>query len=426
MQLVRTSFMATHTDAQLDHVLEVFEKVGRRVGILSAATPVPRKTERSSPGSRTGPLEVTPAEGRADRTAFIRLPWRIYRGHPYWVPPLIMERREFLDPGKNPFFDFADVALFLARRGRDVLGRIAAIHDRNHNKFHGAQAGAFGLFECVNDDEVAGALLEAAAAWCRQAGLTTLWGPVSFSTNYECGLLVDGFDDRPAIMMPYNPPYYARLLTAAGFVKAHDLWAWEFDPARPLPARVARVAEETRTRSGLRVRHLQRGRLEEEIERIQTIYNEAWEANWGFVPMTRNELAKLTRDLGRIAVDQLALIAEAGDEPVAFALTLPDFNEVLACLNGRLLSPGVFKAIRRSRRIQRARLTALGVRAAYRGQGVEAMLYKDTHQNAAALGYTRGEIGWTLEDNEAVNRAIENFGGRRYKTYRLYQRTIGP
>lgn len=371
-----------------------------------------------------GPVEIIPVTSKAEREAFIRLPWLVYRDDPCWVPPLLMERREFLDREKNPFFEFGEVELFLARRGDDVVGRIAAVEDCNHNAFHGSRWGGFGLFESIDDTEVAEALFEAAAEWCAGRGLERLWGPVSFSTNYECGLLVEGFEDPPAISMGYNPRYYERLFLAAGLARTKDLWAWELSPHAPIPEKVSRIAEKVREREGLTVRPVRLERLDEELAVIQSVYNEAWEDNWGFVPMTPAELEKTGSDLKRIAIADFILIAEVEGVPVAFSLTLPDFNQALRRVNGRLFPTGFMRLLWHARKIDRARLMALGIKADYRKRGIDAVLYKDTILAVRRLGYRAGEIGWTLEDNDLVNRAIASMGGRRYKTYRMYERSL--
>lgn len=350
--------------------------------------------------------------------------WEIYTKDPNWVPPLLIERKEFLDEAKNPFFEFGKVELFLAEKDGQVVGRIAAIEDPRYNEFHDVKLGGFGLFECVDDAAVSQALFDAAEAWCAERGLHTMWGPVSFSTNQECGLLVENFDDPPAILMTYNPPYYATLIEQAGYSKAKDLWAWDMPPDTPVPEKVKRVAEKIRKREDLKVRSVDMKRLDEEIERMEVIYNESWEKNWGFVPMTPAEFKKMGEDLKQIVVADLVLMAEVRGEPVAFSLTLPDFNEALGKINGRLLPTGLIKLLWHARKIQRTRLVALGIRAKWRKKGIDSILCMDTITTAHKLGYTKGEVSWTLEDNDLVNRAIEVMGGKRYKTYRMFEKSL--
>lgn len=386
------------------------------------AEPLPSPTE---PPPVSHNVQVTPVRSSSERTAFIRLPYTLYRGDPSWVPPLEMERRDFLDPRKNPFFEFAEVELFLARREGEVVGRIAAIKDPRYNEFHGTRWGFFGLFECVNDAGVARALLDEAARWLRPKGFDTMVGPMSFSTNYECGLLVEGFDTPPAILMAYNPPYYGRLLESCGLSKAKDLWAWELSSSAQPPEKVVRIAEKIRQREGITIRPVSLKDFDAEVERIKSIYNSAWERNWGFVPMTDREFYRLVSELKQIFVPDLALMAEVKGEAVAFALTVPDANQALKAAGGRLttygLPIGLIRMLLAARRIHWLRLIVLGIKEGYRRRGLDAILYLDTLRKAKELGYTGGEISWTLEDNHLVNRAIESMGGKRTKTYRVYQ-----
>jgi GNAT superfamily N-acetyltransferase len=385
-----------------------------------------------SPSAPLPPLPqdvtVTPVRSGGDKTAFIRMAYPLYEGTPQWVPPLEMERKDFLDRKKNPFFDFGDVELFLARRGGKVVGRIAAVKDPHYNEFHGTNEGFFGLFECVNDAGVARALFEAAVQWLRAQGLTKVLGPMNFSTNQECGLLVEGFDKPPAVMTTYNPPYYASLIEANGFTKAMDLWSWELSSSAEPPEKVVRIAEKIRQRDGVTVRSVNLKNFEAEVSLIKTIYNAAWEKNWGFVPMTEREFDHLAREMKQIVRPELLLIAEVKGEPVAFSMTIPDANEALKAANGRLttfgLPIGLAKVLLASRKIRRLRLITLGIKEGFRRRGLDAILYLDTLRTAKQLGYEGGEISWTLENNTLVNRAIESMGGKRSKTHRIFERSL--
>ncbi|NRD68046.1 N-acetyltransferase [Corallococcus exiguus] len=376
----------------------------------------------------TTDVQVTPVRGAADRTAFIRLPYSLYRDDPNWVPPLEMERRDFLDPKKNPFFDYAEVELFLARRGQDVVGRVAAIKNPRHMEFHGTKEGFFGLFECVNDAGVARGLLDAASAWLKARGIDSVLGPANFSSNQDWGLLVEGYESPPALMMPYNPTYYAGLLETCGFTKAKDLFAFELSASTPPPEKVARIAEKIRQREGVTVRAVNLKDFPAEVARIKQIYNAAWEKNWGFIPFTDREFEHMAKEMKAIVRPELVLIAEVKGEPVAFSMTLPDANEAFKAANGRLttfgLPIGLVKLVLASRKLKRLRLLTLGIKEGYRRRGLDAILYLDTLRNAKELGYTGGEISWTLEDNHLVNRAIESMGGQRSKTYRVFQRPV--
>ncbi|MFY0522678.1 N-acetyltransferase [Archangium gephyra] len=373
-------------------------------------------------------VEVTPVRSPADRTAFIRLPYSIYKGDPNFVPHLEMERRDFMDPKKHPFFEFGEVEFFLARRAGTVVGRIAAVSNPRYNEFHETNVGFFGLFECVNDAGVARALFEKAAEWLRAKGFTSVLGPMSYSTNGEVGLLIEGFTTPPAIMTTYNPPWYAALLEANGFTKAKDLFAWELSSSTPPPEKVARIAEKIRQREGVTVRPVNLKQFDSEVARVKAMYNSAWEKNWGFVPMTEHEFDHLAKDLKQMVRPELALVAEVKGQPVGFALTIPDANEAIKAANGRLttfgLPIGLAKLLLASRRIRRLRLILLGTVEGYRRRGLDAILYLDTLNKARELGYEGGEISWTLEDNHLVNRAIESMGGKQSKRYRVYEKPL--
>ncbi|ATB33843.1 N-acetyltransferase [Melittangium boletus] len=386
---------------------------------LAAESPSPPLSAR---------VEVTPVRTSAERTAFIRFAYTVYQGDPHWVPPLEMERRDFMDPRKNPFFEFGEVEFFLARRDGQVVGRIAAVNNPRYNEFQKTNVGFFGLFECVNDAGVAQALFEAAAHWLRARGFTSVLGPMSYSTNHEVGLLIDGFGTPPSIMTTYNPRWYPALLEANGFTKAKDLYAWELSASTPPPEKVARVAEKIRQREGVTVRPVNLKDFDAEVTRIKTMYNSAWENNWGFVPMTEGEFDHLAKELKQMVRSELVLIAEVKGEPVGFGLTLPDANEAIKAANGRLttfgLPIGLAKLLLASRRIRRLRLVLLGTVEGYRRRGLDAILYLDTLRKARELGFEGGEISWTLEDNHLVNRAIESMGGQRSKTFRVYEKPL--
>ena len=389
----------------------------RKQGSAPLATPIRTRA--------TGDVEVAPVLDARDKDRFVRFPEQVYRGDLHWVPPLLMERHDFLDPRRNPFFAHAEVALFLARRHDEVVGRIAAVEDRNFNAFHGSRTAYFGLYESVNDAGVAAALFGAARGWARARRLDTLLGPMNLSTNYEVGLLVEGFDSDPYFMMPYNPRYYGRLFEECGLEKAKDLFAWERSAASPPPERFARIADRIRHAEGISVRSVDLSRFEAEVARIKDVYNAAWEKNWGFVPMSDAEFDHLAKDLRRLVVPELTMIAEDGGEPVAFSLTLPDVNQALKKVGGRLtwfgLPLGLARLLWHERKVDRVRLMALGVKAGWRRRGIDAVLIVETIRRTRALGYLGGEISWTLEDNELINRAIESVGCSRSKVYRVYQ-----
>lgn len=385
----------------------------------------PAKALEQIPQPYQTDVSVEPARTPRERDQFVKFQWEIYADDPHWVAPLYMERRDFVDPARHPFFGHGHVELFLARRYGQVVGRIAAIEDPRYNEFHGTRVGHFGLFECIDDQEVAQALFDAAAAWLKARGLTSMDGPIDYSSNYQIGLLVEGFDQDPYVMMPYNPRWYETLIERAGFEKVKDLWAWSLDVANKDPdPKFARVADKIRQREGIVVRPADLKNFEREVEVLKKVYNAAWEKNWGFVPFTDAEFAHLAKEMKAIVKPDLILIAEVKGEPVAFAMTLPDANQVLKHVKGRLFPTGLFKALYYGNKIDRARLVILGIVEGYRRRGLDAILTLETLRAGRRNGVRQGEISWTLEDNQLINRAIESFGGVRSKVYRVYGRPL--
>jgi hypothetical protein len=371
------------------------------------------------------PVEIVPVTTRSEMRQFIRLPWKIYRRDPCWVPPLIADVKESLDKSRYPFFKHSSADFFLARSGGRVLGRIAAILNNNHNSFHGERTAFFGFFESVDDTAVAGALLDRAAQWALERGMTELRGPVSYTTNEITGTLVEGFDSPPCVMMAHNPEYYGRLIEAAGFSKAMDLYAWDRKDTHELNPRIVHVAEKALKRSGVRVRSLDMRNFAGEVEVIRKIYNDAWSTNWGFVPMTEDEFRHTAKSMKAIVDPRIVLIAEKGTEPVAFALTLPDINQALGKINGRLFPFGLPLLLYYSRRIRRVRTLALGiVKKAQNWSGLGAALYLESFRRCVDAGYREGEFSWMLEINHWINRSMELLDARIYKRYRLYQRPL--
>ena len=334
-----------------------------------------------------------------------------------------------LSPARNPFFEHGEAEYFIAERGGEVVGRVAAIGNRLHNETHGDRVGFFGFFESIDDQAVADALLAAAAEWCRGRGYDVLRGPASFSVNDECGLLVDGFETPPALMMPHNPRYYVRLLEAAGFTKAKDLLVYEGGSEEryvPVPERLARGTELIRQRMGISIRPLDLGNFDREVERIKQLYNAAWEKNWGFVPMTDHEIDHLAEQFRPVVIPEMVPIAEKDGKMVGFGIALPDLNVVFrGNRSGRIfpVSLKVFWALR-MKRIRRARILLLGILPEYRGKGVDAMLYHWIWTRSAERRIWWGEAGWILEDNPAMNAGLEKMTFRVYKTYRLYDRAV--
>lgn len=371
------------------------------------------------------PVRVEPVASPADLRAWLEVPYRLHRGTP-WVPPLRADVRKLLDARRNPFYAHADIAHFLARRGADVVGRISAIENRAHNAFHEDRVGFFGFFECTEDPEAARALVDAAAAWVKGRGLTHVRGPVNPSTNDECGLLAEGFERRPVVLMTWTPRYYLDLMAAAGCARVKDLYAWEITQAllATFEAKLGRIVERVRTRADVTIRSFVMRRLDAELEILRGLYNKAWERNWGFVPMTDAEFDWTAADLKKIADPDLLLLAEVKGVPVGFQLALPDVNVMLAAAGGSLLPYGWLRALLAKRRMDGIRVITMGMLPEYRKRGIETVFYWETMVRGSRKGYTRCEMSWVLEENDMMNKALEGIGCVRYKTYRLFERAV--
>ncbi len=366
------------------------------------------------------PTEIVTANAGRARGQFLEFPYQLYRHDPHWVPPLRIAQKEILNAGKHPFYAEAEISCFLARRRGLVVGRIAAILNRRYNEFHNERAGFFGFFECEDDPEAAAALLSAARSWLKARGVSVIRGPANPSTNYEVGLLVDGYASSPLIMMTYNPPYYMRLLEGCGLKKAKDLVAY-YCTTDAVSDKVDRVADRARRQSGMTVRPINMKAFWDEVERIWCVYNSAWESNWGFVPMSRDEFFAMAKEMKTILVPDLCLIGEVDGRMAGFALALPDINHALRRAGGRLFPFGLLKILYYQRFIRDVRVLALGVLKEHRSAGVAAGFYAELIRNARRLGYRGGEISWVLEDNVLMNRSLEVLGATRYKTYRIYE-----
>jgi GNAT superfamily N-acetyltransferase len=342
------------------------------------------------------------------------------------VPPLVFERREFLDRSKNPFFEHAEAEYFLAERDGEVVGRITAHVDERWTQFQGGNDGMFGFFESENDPEVASALVDAAASWVRGRGRGRMLGPMDFTTNDECGLLIEGYDRDPIILQPWHPPYYRELLEGLGMTKAMDLLMWhlalgELKHGDQFHEFIHEAAEKARTEHGVEIRSMRKSDLEAEVGRFMDVYNEAWGSNWGFVPITEEEVRFQAKNLKPVLDENWAMIAEHDGKVIGAALTLPDINQVLAKMKGRILPFGWWHFLTGRRKIDRVRVFALGVKRDYQHWGVAAALYVRHLETAARVRQKGGETGWILEVNEPMNRAMEGMGGTIVKRYRLYE-----
>lgn len=364
-------------------------------------------------------IEILPADDRKTFNEFLHFPFTLYNGESKWVPPLLRDIREQFSAG-NPFLKHAKVRPFVARINGKTAGRITAIHNRSYVDSSGEKAGFFGFFDCMDDNDVAQALIETVRGWLRKKGMQFMRGPMNFSSNEEWGSLIEGFGEPSMVMMPYNPPYYRKLFEQSGLKKAKDLFAYIAEVPSEFPEKVYRVARMAEKR-GITVRPMNLKSFQQEMRVFKGIYNSAWEKNWGFMPMTDEEIEHTAEQLKPIIVPELALIAEYKSEPVGFMMFLPDFNYVLKRLNGRLFPFGIFKALWHARNIRDARLLLLGIKEGYRRRGVDSLLFIEGLKGLKKNGYRRMELSWVLEDNYPVQRIIETMRGELYKKYRVYE-----
>jgi GNAT superfamily N-acetyltransferase len=374
-------------------------------------------------------VDVKAVSGRQELKAFIDLPYRLHANHPLWVPPLKLERRLFLSRRMNAFFSHGEAEYFLARRDGRVVGRITAQVNHPFNEHHGRKWGWFGFLEFERDPEVLDALLDAASGWLRGRGLERMVGPAGFALNDEGGVLVEGFDLRPMILEPWHPRWYQELIEAAGMTKAMDLLMWKLevgDRGRVLPV-IFELAEKSRSEHQIRIRPMRRRQLRKDLDFFAEVYNAAWSKNWDFVPYSKKDLDAYHLDL-QLAYDKnWFMIAEKEDtgEVVGMAITVPDLNQVLELMGGRLLPLGWWKFLTKSKRMNRVRVGFLGVKPEHQHTGVAAALYEEHYNAAERTPQTGGEMGWILETNTAMNRGMEAMGGQVVKRYRVYERMLG-
>jgi len=374
-------------------------------------------------------VDIVRAASPRDVRRFVDVPWHLrdLRDAPQWVPPLRVAVLDTLDERKNPFYRRAARQLFVALRNGRPVGRIAAIENRAHNEFHHDRVGFFGFFESIDDAEVARGLFAAAADWLRGRGLTAMRGPMSPSTNHECGLLVDGFDEHPVFMTTWNPPYYTKLVEAAGLAGVKDLLGHllDADDAFRVSERLTRHAQRARESGRVTVRSLDPKRFDQELELCWEVYNAAWERNWGFVPFAHDEFQHMGKSLRPLLVPDLALTAEVDGKPAGFLLVVPDFNLLFKRIpNGRLFPTGLIKLLLGKRRIRFGRVMALGVKREHRRSDVFALLVDEIYRRGMAYGMTKAEASWVLEDNELMNRPMRAMGARTYRRWRIYERPL--
>ena len=378
--------------------------------------------------SKDNNVIVRAVRTRREKRDFLHLPWKIYKEDPHWIPPLLMDQKRLLHPKKNPYFQHAQAELFVAYRDQKPVGRISAQVDKLFLEKHKAPIGFFGFFESIDDPLVAGTLIDKASQWLLHQGMKTMHGPFSFSINEVSGLLIKGYDSPPQFLMAYNPPYYEGLLEKWGLKKVKDLYAWYYEVGEVLEPAV-QIADAVREYPGLKIRTMDMHNMERDLHIVMDVFNSAWSDNWGFVPLTEEEIRHAARDLKKIIDPEVCLIAEVDGKPAGIVFSLPNLNDLIKDLNGRLFPFNLFRLLYRLkfRPPRNGRLAMLGIKKEYRGGvlgGLSILLYVEIHKRGKERGYTVGELSWTLEDNKKVNEGIRFMGGTHYKTYRIYEKQL--
>ncbi|MFP4368614.1 MAG: hypothetical protein ACLFR2_03455 [Candidatus Kapaibacterium sp.] len=373
-------------------------------------------------------IQVIPQKGKNGTIEFVKAQWKFYEGDPNFVPPVVADRMKLFDKKKNPFYQHADRELFIAKRDGEIVGRIAAITNENHNKTHNDNMGFFGFYECIDDQTVSDALFDASAEWLKQRGKDAMRGPIDPSLNDECGLLIKGFDDPPRVLMKYNPPFYDRLIKGSGFEKAKDLYAYHLRQQDYMNEKLIRLQGIIRKRHNIEVRNVEfknREQFRKDVQTLKDIYNKAWVPNWGFVKMTDAEFDFLAADLKQFAEPSLAFIVSVNGKPAGFALGLPDINRVLIHNKKGSLLGALWHLLTKRKQIDWMRIIVLGVVPEYQKTGVDAVMYYEFGERAANIGIYNCEASWVLEDNEMMNKGLTvTLKGERYKEYRIYEKKI--
>ena len=370
-------------------------------------------------------INVIHVDNKKKLKDFILLPFKLYKNEPNWIPPLIGDQKKFFNPKYIPYYYHSEVKLFLALKDGEPVGRISAHSNTQHNKEHNENIGFFGFFECIDNQEVANALFDAAFEWNRYRNFTSLRGPLNFSVNQDCGLLINGFDFPPMIMMPYNFPYYPKLYENYGLTKTMDLYAF-ISEYHSIPERVAKMAEIIAKRTNVQIHSLSydKKQRKKDIETVFEIYTRAWQYNWGNVPMTKAEFDHIVAELLPIADPDMVFIAEVDGQLAGFSLTLPNYNEVLKVMQGKVNPITIIKALQAKKHITSVRVITMGIIKEFQGKGIDTLLYYHTFKNGLPKGYYRSEFSWILENNIPMINAAEKLGAKIYKTYRLYDKAI--
>lgn len=365
---------------------------------------------------------IQTVKSKSDLKRFIELPWELYRNEAMWVPPLKSEVKKLLTPGRHPFWENAERELFLLLDGTTPVGRIAAIVDRNHNTYHSEQAGKWGFFECVNDTEASNLLFNAARSWLEERGMEYMHGPFNPSTNYEIGLLAEGWDSPPTLMMPFTPQYYMDLVEASGQTREKELYAYIFRTGWQLPDWLGKMARRVMKKNNVTLRKANKKRILDEVKLMNELYKEAWADNWGFIPASDAEIEIQAKELKPILDPEFAFFLYHGDEPVGVSVVLPDANYLLKMLNGKIGLSGIWKALRNKSKIPGGRYLLLGIKPEYQRLGVPLVAVDQVLRKGYERGWDYIEVSWTLEDNRMVNSLLDKLGGELYKRYRIYRK----
>jgi hypothetical protein len=371
-------------------------------------------------------VEIITMESRAEMKDFINLPWRIYADYPNWVPPLKKDVRRMLDTSKHPFWEFSERVLFLARRGTKTVGRIAGIIDSHYNQYHNEKMGIWGFFECDDDTDAAAGLFSSVEQWARNKGMNFLRGPLSPSTNYEVGLLIEGFDYPPVVMMTYNPPYYSKLVESCGFAKEKDLLAFTMESSSyKVPEWLDTMARRIAGKNNIKIRHFNPANANNEFDLVREIYNDSWARNWGFVPLSVTEIRDIQKSVMQFIDKDLAFFIYYDEQPAAVCVIFPDINPLLKRFNGQIGLAGLVKFLMYRREITGLRCLMFGIREKYRELGVPLLSLQHAYEIVRKKkNYSRMELGWTLEDNDAVNTSLQDTGARQYKKYRIFRKSL--
>lgn len=368
---------------------------------------------------------ITYVASKEEKKTFIEFPYLHYKDDKYWVAPLLSEQKKLLDPKKNPFFNNAEIALFNVSFNDKHAGRIAAIIDHRYNKFHNTKTGFFGFFECINQQSTADLLFKVAEDWLREKGMNTIMGPSNPGMMDELGILVEGFDKYPTILMPYHKDYYDKIIQNAGYKKEMDLLAYLVTQDSVDHDRANRAMDIVKKRlPGIKIRKINLRKIKEEVKIIREIFNSAWSKNWGFIPLSKEEFDNLASDLKSIVDNDFAHIAEIDGDPIAFSIALPDYNQIFRNMNGRLFPTGLFKILWNRKNINKVRTALMGVIPEYQGRGIDALLHREAINNGLEKGIYSSEVGWILENNIQMVRVAEKLGGTIDKRYRVYSKSL--